>query len=60
MTTDDGEPKDMDPFMRLATSGHWAGLLTPESQLYCQRVLAVSMVKLVQLLVSVEGCGNAE
>lgn len=53
MTTDDGEPKDMDPFMRLATSGHWAGLLTPESQLYCQRVLAVSMVKLVQLLVSV-------
>lgn len=52
MTTDDGQPKEMDSFLALAEErGLWHPVNHPEIQAWSQRVLALSMQKLVDVLV---------
>ena len=52
MTTDDGQPKEMDSFLALAEErGLWHPGNHPEIQAWSQRVLALSMQKLVDVLV---------
>ncbi|GAA6052167.1 hypothetical protein JCM3770_001251 [Rhodotorula araucariae] len=51
MTTDSGEPKEMDSFLTIAEErGLWHPLNHPEIQAWSQRVLAISMQKLVDVL----------
>ncbi|GAA5984808.1 hypothetical protein JCM10908_003514 [Rhodotorula pacifica] len=51
MTTDDGQPKEMDSFLALAEErGLWHPVNHPEIQAWSQRVLALSMQKLVDVL----------
>lgn len=53
MCFDDGTPKQMDEFMRLAEErGVWSTTNHPEVQAWAQRVLAISLQKLVDVLVS--------
>lgn len=52
MTTDDGHPKDMDSFIRLAEPGIWSSVLHPEVQAFTKRTLAVALIKLVSVFVS--------
>lgn len=53
MTTDDGQPKEMDSFLALAEErGLWHPVNHPEIQAWSQRVLALSMQKFVDVLVS--------
>lgn len=52
MTTDSGEPKEMDSFLAIAEErGLWHAVNHPEIQAWSQRVLAISMQKLVDVLV---------
>lgn len=54
MTTDSGEPKEMDSFLtRSSERGMWHSAVHPEIQAWSQRVLAISMQKLVDVLVRV-------
>ncbi|GAA5921062.1 hypothetical protein JCM3775_004074 [Rhodotorula graminis] len=51
MTTDSGEPKEMDSFLAIAEDrGLWHSAVHPEIQAWSQRVLAISMQKLVDVL----------
>ncbi|GAA5902331.1 hypothetical protein JCM8208_007262 [Rhodotorula glutinis] len=51
MTTDSGEPKEMDSFLAIAEErGLWHSAVHPEIQAWSQRVLAISMQKLVDVL----------
>ncbi|GAA5993989.1 hypothetical protein JCM5350_008019 [Sporobolomyces pararoseus] len=51
MCLDSGEPKSMDEFMRLAEDrGVWSTANHPEVQAWAQRVLAISLQKLVDVL----------
>ncbi|GAA6015262.1 hypothetical protein JCM8202_002404 [Rhodotorula sphaerocarpa] len=51
MTTDDGQPKEMDSFLALAEErGLWHPVNHPEIQAWSQRVLALSMQKFVDVL----------
>lgn len=53
MCLDSGEPKSMDEFLRLAEErGAWSTANHPEVQAWAQRVLAISLQKLVDVLVS--------
>jgi len=55
MCLDSGEPKSMEEFLRLAEDrGVWSTANYPEVQAWSQRVLAISLQKLVDVLVSVE------
>ncbi|GAA5900874.1 uncharacterized protein JCM6883_004682 [Sporobolomyces salmoneus] len=56
MCCDDGTPKQMDEFMRLAEErGVWSTTNHPEVQAWAQRVLAISLQKLVDVLRSTLG-----
>ncbi|GAA6014739.1 hypothetical protein JCM11491_001959 [Sporobolomyces phaffii] len=51
MCLDSGEPKSMDEFLRLAEDrGVWSTANHPEVQAWAQRVLAISLQKLVDVL----------
>ncbi|GAA5942954.1 uncharacterized protein JCM15063_006169 [Sporobolomyces koalae] len=51
MCLDSGEPKSMDEFLRLAEErGVWSTANHPEVQAWAQRVLAISLQKLVDVL----------
>ncbi|GAA5995614.1 tetratricopeptide repeat protein [Rhodotorula paludigena] len=51
MTTDSGEPKEMDSFLAIAEErGLWHAVNHPEIQAWSQRVLAISLQKLVDVL----------
>jgi hypothetical protein len=52
MTTDAGDPKEMDTYLALAEQrGLWHSVNHPEVQQWGQRVLAISLQKLVDVLV---------
>ncbi|BGP10737.1 hypothetical protein JCM10049v2_006629 [Rhodotorula toruloides] len=56
MTTDTGEPREMDGFLELAEArGLWHSVNHAEIQAWGQRVLAISMQKLVDVLVATLG-----
>lgn len=50
MTTDDGKPKSMHAFVRLAEKGLWTAV-SAEVQAFTQRTLAVSLQKLMEVFV---------
>lgn len=56
MCAEDGKPKDLRDFVRLAEKGMWTAV-SPEVQAFTQRTLAVSLQKLMEVFVRLSSSG---